>query len=394
VLQGGADLTLEAAERFDLLADGAIDTTDGPDNETTLWFKDEDGGSLLIDLKAPITLQPSQTLIGDGTEVTVHSGALIQNGIDLAAADATVSVQGGTFSESLRVNKRITIDGGGTTVVEGASPALIVTSGQNLTVTGVMYQTSSNDHTVVVHGTLTMTNCIVRETNGGKKAAVRVHGAGATLNVAGGGNVFNVRGDGWLVSTSRPDNIDATGNTWRQDGVTLTNNFRIEDLMVHGTNTGKGLVYWQGNSVFVTTPGTGSPGESIQKAVDTATAGDTIWIEGGTFNESVTVAKNLTVDGGGSAVIQGASPALTVTGGSVVVNAATLQTSTEDHTVVVNGGALTLTGCTVHETDYVGGAPKAALYIWGGGSSVDLAGGGNIFNVRGSGRLIRNSLPG
>src|SRR5262249_50685628 len=85
-----------------------------------------------------------------------------------------------------------------------------------------------------------------------------------------------------------------------------TNNFRIEDKMHHREDTDlsvtNGLITWVAGNVFVTAPGTHSPGStdtdsSIQRGVDAASAGNTVNVEAGTFTENVTISKAITVLG-------------------------------------------------------------------------------------------------
>src|SRR6185503_8095961 len=68
-----------------------------------------------VDLNAPITLAGSGVL--SGTPMTVNVGTfggtqgLIQNGVDVAAAGATVNVFAGTYAENVSVSKELTLVG-------------------------------------------------------------------------------------------------------------------------------------------------------------------------------------------------------------------------------------------------------------------------------------------
>ncbi|MDZ4782500.1 MAG: NosD domain-containing protein [Planctomycetia bacterium] len=91
--------------------------------------------------------------------------------------------------------------------------------------------------------------------------------------------------------------------------------------------------------------------------------------------------------------ISGASPALTVLGGAVTVNGVTLDTASDDATIVVAGGSLTLRATTVRET--AAGAQSALLRTGGTVNLGDsLESGLNTFEVRGEGRLIDNQSAG
>src|SRR5262249_21226702 len=67
-----------------------------------------------------------------------------------------------------------------------------------------------------------------------------------------------------------------------------TNNFRIEDKVVHALDDpANGLVTWVPGNVYVTTPGVGSTDSSIQRGIDAAGVGFTVNIEAGTYAENV-----------------------------------------------------------------------------------------------------------
>jgi hypothetical protein len=95
---------------------------------------------------------------------------------------------------------------------------------------------------------------------------------------------------------------------------TLADDFRIEDHMFHGPDNGtSGVIYWVENTMFVTTPGTGDNDETIQQAIDTATAGDTINVEAGEYDEQVVINKSLTLQGAGNSTVIKPSSAATLT---------------------------------------------------------------------------------
>lgn len=73
-------------------------------------------------------------------------------------------------------------------------------------------------------------------------------------------------------------------------------NFTIEDKIYHATdNASDGLITWQDDNLYVTTPGTGHSEESINNAIAAADADDILNIQGGTFGEDVAVDKPLTL---------------------------------------------------------------------------------------------------
>jgi microcystin-dependent protein/subtilisin-like proprotein convertase family protein len=131
---------------------------------------------------------------------------------------------------------------------------------------------------------------------------------------------------------------------------------------------------------------------TIQEGVDMVAADGTVNVAAGSYGGIVT-AQDMVISGTGvpgEVVIEGASPALTVNAGDIIVqNGVTLQTSTDDPTVLVNGGSLTVTNSLIHETD---GFDRPAFEINGGTVDLGTTGtpGGNAINIRGAGRLIDN----
>jgi hypothetical protein len=136
---------------------------------------------------------------------------------------------------------------------------------------------------------------------------------------------------------------------------------------------------------------TGTVYTTLNDAVTNANTGETIFIngavQGGTINAS---GKTIYITGVfGQSELTGASPALTVTSGDVVAIDMTFSTTTDDHTIVVEGGSLKLRNCVVNATTWedtnndVNPNGKAALYYTGGtvdaGTLTDF--GGNIFIV-------------
>ena len=106
----GVTVNVEAQDQINVNAD--IDSSAQATN-STLNFKDEDANnSLQVDLNAKITLGASQTLTGEATTVNVNgSAASIQNGVDIAKSGANVNVASGTYNESVKVAKALTLSG-------------------------------------------------------------------------------------------------------------------------------------------------------------------------------------------------------------------------------------------------------------------------------------------
>jgi uncharacterized delta-60 repeat protein len=113
----------------------------------------------------------------------------------------------------------------------------------------------------------------------------------------------------------------------------------------------------------------------------------------GTFadiNASPPPGVTLVINGNGSQMVIGNSPALTVGSGDVVVTGVTLTTTTNSPTILVTGGHLTLRNDVIQESN---GYSQAAVQITGG--TVDLGTttdpGGNTVNINGAGSFVRNA---
>jgi uncharacterized delta-60 repeat protein len=119
-------------------------------------------------------------------------------------------------------------------------------------------------------------------------------------------------------------------------------------------------------------------------------------LAGGSYSDvtaSPPLGVTLVINGsGGSTTIVGHSPALTVSSGNVIVENVTLSTPTDDATILVTGGSLTLRNDLIQEST---GYNRAAVRITGGTVDLGTAAdpGGNTLNVNGAGVLVQNATP-
>ncbi|MEM6811108.1 MAG: right-handed parallel beta-helix repeat-containing protein [Pseudomonadota bacterium] len=154
-----------------------------------------------------------------------------------------------------------------------------------------------------------------------------------------GNTVFNGGPAGYnYIWNITGGDVDATNVTFTD----AADNFDIEDRIIHKQDDPTalffGLVTWVANSLFVTEntgvvdPTTGNfIRTGIQHAVDIASSGNDIFVDDGTYNESVNVYKtvqlygnNHAVPGSGSrlaeTIVTGNSPAYNVTANNVVIS--------------------------------------------------------------------------
>jgi uncharacterized delta-60 repeat protein len=160
----------------------------------------------------------------------------------------------------------------------------------------------------------------IRLTNGGSASVSSNDFSGATSNGtdirmdASAGALSSVTGNTFAATGFFIDNVstqDVTALASSNSFAGLTNNFRIEDQIHHRVDTdisaSTGLVTWVSGNLYITDAGTD---HSIQRGVDAASAGNTINLETGTFDEATNVNKSVTITGAGQ------SPVVTRTSGS------------------------------------------------------------------------------
>ncbi|WP_425618157.1 NosD domain-containing protein [Anatilimnocola sp. NA78] len=223
--------------------------------------------------------------------------------------------------------------------------------------------------------------------------------SGATGVTFGSGNQF--AGDTYFVDNRSALSIDLTaaGTTFEGlNSATLADNFRIEDKMFHALDSStSGVITWVADTRFVTTPGTGASDETIQRAVNAASPGDTVRVEAGTYNENVAVNKT-------GVQLLGAGAAMTsIVGQLVGAGVNTVQLSAAD--VVLDGFTITrllgvnennigvglssLAGIEVRNNVITGN--RTAIYV-NGGSSVTIT--GNVIDDNRTGILFADATHG
>lgn len=169
------------------------------------------------------------------------------------------------------------------------------------------------------------------------------------------------------LSLANAGTVSATAATFEDtatgaalDPTVLADDFKIENQVLHKVDIGGlGLVRWSSGNVYVTptsylSPYTTSP--SIQRGIDAADAGDTVNVAAGTYTESPTIAKALTLSGAKAATPAGpaADPVGRDTSGFVgeskiagTVTISAWDVTVEGFAIVTSGTSVSLTGANV-----------------------------------------------
>ena len=202
----------------------------------------------------------------------------------------TVNLDGGTYSsQTVTPPARLTVLLENGTLV-GDSPALTVGASQGHV--DVVHATLSNNTAaptiLVAGGNLRLRDDTVQATVPGQ-AAIAITAGTANLGTAArpGGNLFD--SNGLLISSTGPNPITALGNTFKNNGATLTNPFSIQTSIFDDLYAGGGgLVTYVAGNVYVT-PQTGS----IQRAVNAVPDRYTINVQAGGSYGNYTVGSRL-----------------------------------------------------------------------------------------------------
>ena len=307
-----------------------------------------------VDLNAAIILKEANKLKGSATTVNVNgSNARIQNGIDVAATGANVNVAAGTYAEQVKINKAgISLLGSEGAVISVANSAVtgITIAANNATIQGFEIQgpltqpytslsTSQWDTTpsslgIQVDGSVTgfrITGNKIHDIRTGIRVQGTGHDGAITNNEfdnTKGGVLFMSTNGAGVSLTGNKEETDGVGNEWGI-GLNITNigsgeaptawqssllalanaNNQMTVLDRKYTTANRTRVVIDGSSTatsaddFNLGSGLGNsrqPLTTIQSGINAVVAGGKVNVKAGTYAESVTVNKALTMTGAGA----------------------------------------------------------------------------------------------
>lgn len=284
--------------------------------------------------------------------------------------DGNTVTNTGTAFDIGGINASAAITGGSITGASGVG--VNIADGSSATVSGVTLQ--NLDTGVLVGGSATLLGNFFDNSND-NLVDIRLASTASSISIDAANTLG---GDDYFIENLSALDVDLSSSLPSFDE---TDNFRIEDKLFHATDSNtSGLIRVQSSQLFVTTPGTGASNESIQNAVDAATAGDTINVEAGAFTENVALDKRVVLQGAGAgatsiAAAVAGSPVITVTGSGVSIAdqlAIDGFTLTGGSNGVEINSAAAIDFVTVQNTDITGNA----------GNGVDIRGIGTVSNVK------------
>ncbi|NEQ45455.1 MAG: filamentous hemagglutinin N-terminal domain-containing protein [Leptolyngbya sp. SIOISBB] len=409
------DVTLEASETINVNA--AIDSSAQGNNHTLTLADENSDNNLAINLNALISLGANQTLTGDGTTVHVNvtDAGIVQNGVDVAAANGTVNLAAGTFQEGqeVTISRPVTLRGAGqtNTFVDGAGTHRVLnnTSGNMLTLADLTVQngsTTGNGGGFSSNGAVTLNNATVSGNSAGDRGGGIYTPGAVTLNHATvSGNSSNDRGGGiygrnGLITMT---NSTVSGNSSNQygGGIASRNAITVTNSTVSGNSSrrnGGGLYSRSGNITVTNSTVSGNSSNRHTGGIwarsrtitltDSTVSGNSARVSAaGTYSQHITVT-NSTISGNSAGDL----------GGGLY---ATVSTTVRNSTITGNssrnkgGGIYHRNRLTMENSTVSGNSSNRGGGIYSrGGGAVTLTNStvsGNSVSDRGGGIFMRNN---
>lgn len=209
-----------------------------------------------INLNQVIKLQENSQLSGTATTVKVGSGGSVQNGVDVAAAGATVNLAATTYTldKTVNIDRDVTLAGTGaqTTTINGDQKV------------GVFYIESANvtlEKMSIVNGqaplgggidnnggTVTINNSTLKNNTAKGTSGSFDSGAGGGIYNSGGGTV--TVNDSILKNNSASDGLGLGGGIYNGDGSVTVNNTILSGNSANG-DWGQGGAIFNSSSLIV-----------------------------------------------------------------------------------------------------------------------------------------------
>jgi parallel beta-helix repeat protein len=301
---------------------------------------DSDGGAAGFQPAAGTCVGGPVQVFENSADTTPNSGhATIQAAIDAATTVAgnEVRVAAGTYNEAVYIHKGVTVKstaGAATTTIAGAAtdangPWAVRFGANNVRLEGftVSNLDAANGRAIApagFSGGTIVNNTIVSAFRG-----VQGDFYGSPTNLTLSGNTFSSSVSYGVAGTENMTGLSLTGNTFNtsNEGIGLGAGAGIasgaavktmRDAQTWALSGGYAIRDYRTNEVYV-------KGGTVSNAINHANtvAGDIIDVAAGTYNESVTVDKDVTVNGpNASAVWSGSRAAEATIDGSVFVTAA------------------------------------------------------------------------
>jgi filamentous hemagglutinin family protein len=336
----GANITLNATTSISVNAAVNASGNGGAGNLTL--------DALTLNFNAPVSLRSGSTLSGDATTTNVGAGGLVQNGVDAAAAGATVNLAAATYdlSGQVLINKSLTVQGStlGSTILNGQ------TATREMEIDG-----SSLGITVNLNN-LTLTDGNATSNTSGLGAG-RVGDGGGLLVFAEGSRHATVTINDSTISNNASVNSNGGGGIYvatNGAGVVTTT---INDSTISGntvTNGSGGGIYNDGYGGTATMNITNS---TIANNTTTGNGGG-IFNEGSNSNGATLTVTNSTLSGnssnsGGGGIFNDAGSATLVIGDTILAGNTASVTDTD---LENNAGTLTDHGFNIFDQGggYVG----------------------------------------
>ena len=415
----GGNAIVEATETINV---NAVIDSSAQANNNTLTFRDENAdNTLTINLNAGIELGANQTLTGEGTTVNVNTttAGIVQNGVDLAAADATVNLGEGIYQagQPITINRALTLNGAGvgSTILDGQSNHRVLEIANGVTGNvNINHLTISNGSTTGNGGgilnnaaaALSLSNASVLGNSAGDRGGgIYSNGAVTLNNSTVSGNLATDNGGGVYTRNGAiaMTNSTVSGNSSNRYGGGIHNRNRsttVTNSTVSGNVSRRngGGIYNRSGVITVTNStvsgnssnrhggGVWSRSRSITITDSTVSGNSARLSAAGVYSHDVTVT-NSTVSGNSAGDIGGglyATGSLTITNSTVSGNSATNK----------GGGSYHRNHATITNSTISGNSSNrgGGMYARGGGdvTLINSTVSGNSANDRGGGIFMRN----